>query len=72
MWIMWGCQVDADPSSRKRVAALRSEHDIARMTGRSNIVSKACHPHQIFPWEHYPRSDTPSKHMSRPCGAAKL
>ncbi|CAL8471648.1 g11190 [Coccomyxa elongata] len=32
--------VDADPSSRKRVAALRSEHDIARMTGRSNIVSK--------------------------------
>lgn len=33
-------QVDADPSSRKRVA-LRSEQDIARMTGRSNIVSKA-------------------------------
>lgn len=32
-------QVDADPSNRKRVA-LRSEHDIARMTGRSNIVSK--------------------------------
>ncbi len=33
-------QVDADPSSRKRVA-LRSEQDIARITGRSNIVSKA-------------------------------
>ena len=32
-------QVDADPASAKR-AALTSELDIARMQGRSNIVSK--------------------------------
>ncbi len=31
--------MDADPSSRAR-AALTSELDIARMAGRSNIVSK--------------------------------
>ncbi len=36
-------QVDADPSNGKR-AALRSEDEIARLIGRSNIVSKVAFP----------------------------
>jgi hypothetical protein len=41
-------QVEADPSLLRQRASLRSEQDIERMTGRSNIVSKVLSLWMVF------------------------